>query len=114
MTHLQKIISEIQADNELLAAVGTAAENLRGQGFSYSDTAAALGMAEKVGRFYRAFYEYEALMQEVENQLDSLAFADHKKFSGDLNATMRPLVRRIKAAVERDTAEGNAPKLQES
>lgn len=112
MTHLQRIIDEIRGDYKLLEAVWLATDNLRLKGYSYTDTAAALGLAKKVGRFYEAFDEYETLMQAIDYQHTLDSYSDINGLSGKkLNEVMRPLVKRIRLAVAKDTAKGNAPKL---
>lgn len=108
MSNLDKLINEITKDWRLMSAVEVAVFNTRPMG--YSKQAAAFGLAEKKGRNWQALDAWETLMQHIDYNRDELR-EDIPKFSGDLNGTIRPMVLKIKDAIRKDKAEGNAPKL---
>lgn len=108
MTHLERLINEITKDWRLMSAIEVAAFNTRPMG--YNEQAAAFGLAEKQGKYWQALDAWETLMQHIDYNRDELR-EDIPKFSGDLNGTIRPMVKRIKAAISKDRSEGNAPKV---
>ena len=107
VSNLDKLINEITKDWRLMSAVEVAVLNTRPMGYSKQE--AAFGLAEKKGRNWQALDSWETLMQHIDYNRDELR-EDMPKFSGDLNGTIRPMVMKIKDAIRKDKAEGNAPK----